>query len=78
MFLSEGYSIQSLKIYANIILTEALAGCLKYHGTIFNTCTTSGATIFNDSAGAFSNLDFEISGGSFYTFKVCVGDQFNV
>jgi hypothetical protein len=57
---------------------EALTGCLKYHGAIFNTCTASGAAILDDTAGAFSNFDFEISGGAFYTFKVRVGDQFDV
>jgi hypothetical protein len=78
MFLSEGHSIQPAKIYDKIILIEALAGCLKYHGTIFNTCTASGATIFDDSAGPFFDFDFEISRGSFYTFKVRIGNQFNV
>jgi hypothetical protein len=53
---------------------EALTGCLKYHGAIFNTCTTSGAAIFDDTAGAFSNFDFEISGRAFYTFKIRVGN----
>ena len=61
-----------------LIHIEALTGCLKYHGTIFNTCTASGAAILNNTAGAFSNFDFEISGGAFYTFKVRVGDQFDV
>ena len=51
---------------------------MEDHGTIFNTCTASGAAILNDAAGAFSNFDFEISGGAFYTLKVRIGDQFNV
>jgi len=51
---------------------------LENHGTIFNTCTAAGAAILDDTAGAFSNLDFEISGGAFYAFKVRIGDQFNV
>jgi hypothetical protein len=59
-------------------LTEALAGCLKYHGTIFNTCTASGATVLDNSTGAFSDFDLEISGGAFYTLKVRVGDQFDI
>jgi len=53
-------------------------GILEDHGAIFNTCTASSAAIFDDGAGAFSNFDFEISGGAFYTFKVRVGDQFDV
>ena len=57
---------------------ESFSGCLKYHGTIFNTCTAAGAAILDDTAGAFSDFDFEISGGAFYTFKVRVGDQFDV
>jgi hypothetical protein len=59
-------------------MMETLTCCLKYHRTIFNTCTASGAAILNDAAGAFSNFDFEISGGAFYTFKIRIGNQFNV
>jgi hypothetical protein len=51
---------------------------LEDHGAIFNTGTAAGAAILDDTASAFSNFDFEVSGGAFYTFKVRVGDQFDV
>jgi hypothetical protein len=51
---------------------------LEDHGTIFDTCTASGAAIFDNRAGAFFDFDLEISGGAFYTLKVRIGDQFNV
>jgi len=59
-------------------LTEALTSCLKYHGTIFNTCTASGAAVLDDTAGAFSDFDLEIAGRSLDAFKVRIGDQFDV
>jgi hypothetical protein len=51
---------------------------LEDHGAIFDTCTATGAAVFDDSTSAFFDFDREISGGAFYTLKVCIGDQFNV
>jgi hypothetical protein len=51
---------------------------LENYGTIFNACTTAGAAVFDDSAGAFSDFDFEIARGPLDAFYVCVSDQFDV
>jgi hypothetical protein len=51
---------------------------LEDHGAIFDTCTASGAAVFDNSASAFFDFDLEISGGAFYTLKVRIGDQFNI
>jgi hypothetical protein len=48
------------------------------HRAVFNTGTTTCTTIFDDGAGAFSDLDLEISGRSLDFFKVCIGDEFDV
>jgi hypothetical protein len=57
---------------------EILTGRLENHRTVFNTCTASSATVFDNRAGPFFNFDLEISRGAFYTLKVRIGDQFNV
>jgi len=52
--------------------------CLKHDGAIFYTGTASGAAIFNDGAGAFSDLDLEVSGRPLHAFKICISDEFDV
>jgi hypothetical protein len=45
---------------------------------IFHAGAASGATIFDDGAGAFFDFDLEIPGRAFHAFKVCIGDQFDI
>jgi hypothetical protein len=49
-----------------------------YHRAVFNTGPAAGAAIFNNTARAFANFDFKISGGSFDGFQIRIGDQLNV
>jgi hypothetical protein len=58
--------------------SKALTCRFKYDGAIFNTCTAAGTAVFDDGAGTLSDFDLEISGCSLHTFKVCVGDQFDI
>jgi len=51
---------------------------LKSYRTIFNARAASGAAVFNDAAGAFSDFDFEIAWGSLNRFQISVGDQLDV
>jgi hypothetical protein len=62
----------------DVILMIVLAACLENHRTIFNTCTAPSAAVFDNGAGAFLDFYLEISGGAFYTFKIRIGNQFNV
>jgi hypothetical protein len=41
---------------------EVLTRWFEYHRTIFDARTTSSAAVFDNRAGAFFNLDLEISG----------------
>jgi hypothetical protein len=50
----------------------------QHHRAVFNAGTTAGAAFFDDAAGSLFNLYREIPGRSFHTFKVCIGDQFDV
>jgi hypothetical protein len=56
----------------------ALTCRFKYDGAIFNTCTAAGAAVFDNRAGTFSDFNLEISGRTLHTFKVRVGDQFDI
>jgi hypothetical protein len=51
---------------------------LKHDRTIFNAGATTGATVLDDGTGALSDFDLEISRGSLYAFKVCIGDELDV
>jgi len=51
---------------------------LNDHRAILNTSAASGTTIFDDGAGFFSDFDLEVARGSLYTFKICIGNKFNV
>jgi hypothetical protein len=55
-----------------------LAACLENHRTVFDTRAASGAAVFDNRAGTFLDFDLEISGGALYTFKIRIGNQFDV
>jgi len=63
---------------SDVSFPSACRRILNNHRTIFNTGTTSGATIFDDCTGAFFDFNLEIAGGSRHAFQVCIGDQFDV
>ena len=48
------------------------------HRTILNAGPTSGAEVHFNASGAFSNLDFEISGFAIDGFEIRVGDKLDV
>jgi len=51
---------------------------LLYHGAILNAGTASGAQVHFNASGAFSNLDFKISGFTVKGFKIRVCDKLDV
>jgi len=63
---------------SDISFRSACRHVLDDHRAILNTSAASGTTIFDDGAGLFSDFDLEVAGGSLYTFKICIGNQFNV
>jgi len=54
------------------------ACCFKHDGTIFNAGPASGTAVLDDGAGAFSDLDLEVSGRTFHPLKVCIGDELDI
>jgi hypothetical protein len=51
---------------------------LNDHGAIFNAGAASGTAVFDNGAGALSDLDLKVSGSAFHTLKVCISDEFDI
>ena len=71
-------ALKSTKVRPAVQVVERLFGLLEVHSSEQAEVRASGAAILDDSAGAFSDFDLKISGRAFYTFKVRIGDQFDV
>jgi len=63
---------------SNITNSSACRHRLNDDRTVFNTGAAPGAAIFDDGAGALSDLDLEVAGRTFHALKVCIGDEFDI
>jgi hypothetical protein len=63
---------------SDVSFPSACRHILNDHRAIFNAGTAARAAVFNNRAGTLSDFDLEVSGRTLHTFKVCVGDQFDI
>jgi hypothetical protein len=63
---------------SDVSFRSACSHVLNDHRAILNTGAASCTTVFDDGAGLFSDFDLEVTRGTLYTFKICIGNQFNV
>ncbi len=63
---------------SDVTFSSACRHVLDDHRTILDTGTASGTAIFDDGAGALSDLDLEVSGRTFHALKVCIGDELDI
>ena len=63
---------------SDVSFPSACRHILNDHRAILNAGTASGTAIFDDGAGALSDLDLEVSGRTFHALKVCIGDELDI